>query len=72
MDRLRLTLGYEATLSRGYAVVRGDGDVVTTKKAAGKAQELEIQFADGRIVVGGKAAPTRKAASKPTDQGSLF
>ncbi len=72
MDRLRLTLGYEATLSRGYAVVRGDGDVVTTKKAAGKAQELEIQFADGRIVVGGKAAPSRKAASKPTDQGSLF
>ena len=72
MDRLRLTLGYEATLSRGYAVVRGDGDVVTTKKAAGKAQELEIQFADGRIVVGGKAAPARKAAPKPTDQGSLF
>ena len=72
MDRLRLTLGYEATLSRGYAVVRGDGDVVTTKKAAGKAQELEIQFADGRIVVGGKATPARKAAPKPTDQGSLF
>ena len=72
MDRLRLTLGYEATLSRGYAVVRGDGDVVTTKKAAGKAQELEIQFADGRIVVGGKAVPARKAAPKPTDQGSLF
>ncbi|MDC1223428.1 exodeoxyribonuclease VII large subunit [Ascidiaceihabitans sp.] len=72
MDRLRLTLGYEATLSRGYAVVRGDGDVVTTKKAAGKAQELEIQFADGLIVVGGKAVPARKAAPKPTDQGSLF
>jgi exodeoxyribonuclease VII large subunit len=72
MDRLRLTLGYEATLSRGYAVVRGDGDVVTTKKAAGKAHELEIQFADGRIVVGGKAVPARKAAPKPTDQGSLF
>jgi exodeoxyribonuclease VII large subunit len=72
MDRLRLTLGYEATLSRGYAVVRGDGDVVTTKKAAGKAQELEIQFADGRIVVGGKVVPARKAAPKPTDQGSLF
>ena len=72
MDRLRLTLGYEATLSRGYAVVRSDGDVVTTKRAADKAQELEIQFADGRSVVGGKAAPTRKTAPKPTDQGSLF
>jgi len=72
MDRLRLTLGYEATLSRGYAVVRSDGDVVTTKRAADKAQELEIQFADGRSVVGGKAAPTHKTAPKPTDQGSLF
>ena len=72
MDRLRLTLGYEATLSRGYAVVRSDGDVVTTKRAADKAQELEIQFADGRSVVGGKTAPTRKTAPKPTDQGSLF
>ncbi|MEZ8014439.1 MAG: exodeoxyribonuclease VII large subunit [Ascidiaceihabitans sp.] len=72
MDRLRLTLGYEATLSRGYAVVRSDGDVVTTKRAADKAQELEIQFADGRSVVGRKAAPTRKTAPKPTDQGSLF
>jgi exodeoxyribonuclease VII large subunit len=72
MDRLRLTLGYEATLTRGYAVVRGDGDVVATKKAAGQAQALEIQFADGRLVVGGKAASTRKAAAKPLDQGSLF
>jgi exodeoxyribonuclease VII large subunit len=52
--------------------VRGDGDVVPTKKAAGNAQAVEIQFADGRLVVGGKAAPTRKAATKPTDQGSLF
>ena len=25
LDRLRLTLGYQATLARGYAVVRGDG-----------------------------------------------
>ena len=73
MDRLRLTLGYEATLTRGYAVVRGDGDVVTTKAAAGKAQSLEIQFADGKIGVGGKATTARKASTaKPTDQGSLF
>jgi exodeoxyribonuclease VII large subunit len=73
MDRLRLTLGYEATLTRGYAVVRGNGNVVTTKKAAGKAQALEIQFADGRLTVGGKAATARKANPKPpTDQGSLF
>jgi exodeoxyribonuclease VII large subunit len=72
MDRLRLTLGYEATLTRGYAVVRGDGDVVTTKASAGKAQSLEIQFADGKLTVGGKATPSRKTVTEPKDQGSLF
>lgn len=72
MDRLRLTLGYEATLTRGYAVVRGDGGVVTTKAEAAKAQSLEIQFSDGRLDVGGKASPARKAGEKPTDQGTLF
>ena len=29
-ERMRQTLGYTQTLRRGYAVVRGDGDVVTT------------------------------------------
>ena len=72
MDRLRMTLGYEATLARGYAVVRGDDQVVTSTKAAKQAQVLEIQFADGRMVVGGAAGKTRKAAGKPPEQGSLF
>jgi exodeoxyribonuclease VII large subunit len=52
LERLRQTLGYEATLERGYAVVRGDGDVVTTLAAAESAAHLEIQFADGRLAVG--------------------
>ncbi len=71
-DRLRLTLGYEATLQRGYAVVRGDGDVVTTKAAASKAAALEIQFADGRLSVGGKPAKKAGGKDKPPEQGSLF
>lgn len=74
MDRLRLTLGYEATLQRGYAVVRGeDGAVLTTKAAAAKARALEIQFADGRLAVGGKGGG--KASTKPQtppEQGSLL
>jgi exodeoxyribonuclease VII large subunit len=70
LDRMRQTLGYEATLARGYAVVRGDGAVVTGVKAAENATALEIQFADGRMVVGGKAKkPTPKA---PPEQGSLL
>ncbi len=51
LDRLRETLGYVETLKRGYAVVRGDGNVVTGKAAAESAQALEIEFADGRIPV---------------------
>ncbi|QTN36442.1 exodeoxyribonuclease VII large subunit [Cognatishimia activa] len=76
LDRLRQTLGYEATLERGYAVVWDGDKVVTTAKAAGKAKELEIQFADGRHTPDGVAKAPRKV-SKPVkpdapDQGSLF
>jgi exodeoxyribonuclease VII large subunit len=72
-DRLRLTLGYEATLERGFAVVRSDGAVVTDSKTAKAAATLEIQFSDGRVTVGGKPA-ARKPGGKPSDgeQGSLF
>jgi len=49
LDQLLQTLGYEATLNRGYAVVRGDGRVVTTRDEAAATKALEIQFADGRI-----------------------
>ena len=73
LDRLRETLGYKETLKRGYAVVRGDGAVVTTQKAAQKASALEIEFADGRITVGAAGAkPASKAKVKPTEQGTLF
>ncbi|PUB18822.1 exodeoxyribonuclease VII large subunit [Yoonia sediminilitoris] len=51
LDRLRETLGYVETLKRGYAVVRGDGAVVTGKAAASKAATLEIEFSDGRLPV---------------------
>ncbi|MFD1343228.1 exodeoxyribonuclease VII large subunit, partial [Litorisediminicola beolgyonensis] len=71
LDRLRETLGYRATLERGYAVVRGDGAVVTTKAAAAEASGLEIEFADGRLKIGG--APAKGGKPKPApEQGSLF
>ncbi|QBF32733.1 exodeoxyribonuclease VII large subunit [Thalassococcus sp. S3] len=69
-DRLRETLSYKATLQRGYAVVRGDGAVVTGRDAARAASRLEIEFADGRLQVSGK--PTPKTKAKPPEQGSLF
>ncbi|WP_339851355.1 exodeoxyribonuclease VII large subunit [Roseovarius nubinhibens] len=76
LDRLRETLSYKATLERGYAVVRGDGDLIKSAAAAGRAQSLEIEFADGVHKVGQPGAPAPKKPAKPQtppgDQGSLF
>jgi exodeoxyribonuclease VII large subunit len=72
LDRLRETLGYKATLERGYAVVRSEGQVITGKAAAEQSCALEIEFHDGRYRIGG-AKPARKADKpKPPEQGSLF
>lgn len=50
-ERLRRTLGYEATLERGFAVVRSGGSLITSTITAKTESELEIQFADGKIKV---------------------
>lgn len=87
LERLRQTLGYEATLERGYAVVWDGDEVVTDVARASGASALDIQFADGRFKVGSgptiadepSDAPAPKPAKKRTskkadtsDQGSLF
>ncbi|WP_128515620.1 exodeoxyribonuclease VII large subunit [Tabrizicola thermarum] len=71
LDRTRVTLGYHETLKRGYAVVRGDGAVVTSKAGAEKAAALEIEFRDGRLLVGGRAGKRTKGEGE-SGQGSLF
>ena len=75
LERIRHTLGYTETLKRGYAVVRGDGDVVSSTVTARKAKELEIEFADGRLGLSkasGRAAKSKAGSRKPPEQGSLF
>ena len=79
LDRTFQTLGYRETLKRGYAVVRGDGAVVTTKVAAEAAEALEIEFADGKLSLDGAPTSGPKPAAKkakpkppPPEQGSLF
>jgi exodeoxyribonuclease VII large subunit len=83
IDRTRQSLGHAETLARGFAIVRGDGHVVTSRVAAAQAQALELEFADGRLalssgpVAAGDTAmkPAPKPAKKPSgggDQGSLF
>ncbi|MBD3765853.1 MAG: exodeoxyribonuclease VII large subunit, partial [Rhodobacterales bacterium] len=51
LDRMRESLGHAATLQRGFAIVRGDGAVVTRRAAAEAAQSLELEFADGRLTL---------------------
>jgi exodeoxyribonuclease VII large subunit len=72
LDRLRATLGYEETLKRGFAVVWSDGHTVTTVEAAARAATLEIQFADGRHVVGSRPTVKRRASDPAPEQGSLL
>ncbi|WP_424976045.1 exodeoxyribonuclease VII large subunit [Dinoroseobacter sp. S124A] len=85
LERVRATVGYEATLKRGYAVVRAGEAIVTTRAGAAKASALEIQFQDGRLAVAtGDAPPAEPVTPKPKpaaarkrkppapDQGSLF
>ena len=72
LERLRQSLGYVETLKRGFAVVRGDTEVVTSRAAAERAAVLEIEFADGKLTVGGKPARRGRKDSDPPEQGSLF
>lgn len=59
LARLHASLGYPATLQRGYAVVRArEGGVITRAADAAKARALEVEFADGRVDL-------RPVASKP-------
>lgn len=85
LARILQSLNWEETLKRGFAVVRGDGAVVTTKEAAQQASALELQFHDGRLGIGNaspagasKPATRKKPRSDPeggadgSGQGSLF
>jgi exodeoxyribonuclease VII large subunit len=74
LERLRQSLGYPATLRRGYAVVRDEGgQVVTAAAQAAQARILEIEFADSRLpAMPQKSAKAAKPAPKPPEQGDLF
>jgi exodeoxyribonuclease VII large subunit len=78
LSRLHATLGYEATLRRGYAVVFDGETVVKDREAAARRRSLEIAFADGRLGVIPADAPPQPAPKRrardddPPDQGSLF
>jgi exodeoxyribonuclease VII large subunit len=72
IDRTRLTLGHAETLRRGFAVVRGDGVVVTSLAATQKVGVLEIEFHDGRLTLPPRGPRPDKGPLPPKGQGSLF
>ncbi|MFK5998474.1 MAG: exodeoxyribonuclease VII large subunit [Rhodobacterales bacterium] len=76
LKRLLETLGYTATLERGFAVVRGfDGAVLSTVKAAKASGGLDIEFKDGHFKMDAphvEAKLKSKPNPPPDDQGRLF
>ena len=74
LERLRQSLGYPATLARGYAVVRDAQDQVVTSAAQAATQpELQIEFSDARLRVrSATAAPRSKRRDTPPEQGTLL
>jgi len=69
--------GWSARLERGYAVVRGEGTVMTSRKMAAKLDTLDVEFADGVLNVATDGKPTKKKpkpvkSSGGDTQGSLF
>jgi exodeoxyribonuclease VII large subunit len=75
LKRLLETLGYTATLERGFAVVRSfDGAILSTVKAAKAAGGLDIEFKDGHFKIGAPHPAKQKPKPKtpPDNQGDLF
>ncbi len=70
------TLSYQATLKRGYTIVRGtDGRLIRSAAIAAGTDEFEISFADGDVAaapVGAEPPKPKAPPRKPGQQGSLF
>jgi exodeoxyribonuclease VII large subunit len=79
LDRMRETLGYQATLERGYAVVWAGDRLLTSVKQAKTAAPTQIRFKDGDIKLNAAAPattprpkPARKAPSSDAPEQSSF
>jgi exodeoxyribonuclease VII large subunit len=74
LGRTLATLGPQAVLARGYAIVRDAGGAVLTRATAARAATLrEIEFADGRLRAGPERRAARRSDPDPEpDQGSLL
>jgi exodeoxyribonuclease VII large subunit len=86
LEQLRRSLGHDAVLARGFALIRDEsGGVIDAAAKVRPGQEMTAQFSDGAVSVRAKEASSeeekRPALAKPRrrppassggDQGSLF
>ncbi len=74
--KLLETLSYQATLKRGYAIVRDtEGRLIRSAALASGTDEFKVSFADGDVAARPVDAPPPKPKApprKPGEQGSLF
>ena len=78
LSRVLESVSYQATLERGFAVVRGPGGVLTRAAQLRGGDALRLEFADGQApATAGAAAPDKpkprkSAPSRKETQGSLL
>ena len=63
LERSRTSLGYKATLARGYAIIRSGKSVLTKAEEARREQSLQIEFQDGQIEVLGTTDASMKSGT---------
>jgi exodeoxyribonuclease VII large subunit len=76
-SKLLETLSYQATLKRGYALVRdGAGKLIRSAGIAASTDSFRVSFADGDVSASptgsSRSAPARKPPPPKGDQGKLF
>jgi len=76
-DRLRQTLGYNETLRRGFAIIRGPEGLITSSAEAMRLPRFEIEFANRDKMQARPDSPSRRTEkdTPPEDSGkqkSLF
>jgi exodeoxyribonuclease VII large subunit len=79
LAQLLANLGHRSVLARGFALVRSGGQLIPRAAGLVHGAPVEIEFADGRVLVGAggetspkMALPKPKPGKPPGPQGSLF
>ena len=69
-DRLRQTLGYNETLRRGFAIIRGPEGLITSSAEATRLPRFEIEFANRDKMQARPDSPSRRTEKDAPPEGS--